>query len=524
MKILITEPLAEEGINILSAHAEVDIRLGLKPEELRNIIGDYEALVVRSETRVTAEVIEAGKRLQAIGRAGVGVDNIDLNVATSRGVVVVNAPESNILSAAEHTIALMTALARNVPQAHAHLKSGKWERKRFMGVEVRNKKLGIIGLGRVGSEVAKRAKGMGMHLIAYDPMVSLDYARSLGVELVSLEQLLKESDFITLHIPLTEATRGLIGDGELRLVKPAVRLINTARGGIIDEEALFEAIEEGRVAGAAIDVFTKEPATQSILLKSDKIIVTPHLGASTLEAQAGVAVDIAEQVTDILQGRPAKYAVNMPLISAEILPFLTPFMNVASLLGRLVAQLAEGQLSIITIRYEGEIADHGTDALKAAVIGGLLESTTDERVNLVNANVIAQRRGLKVIEQRSTACENYGNLITAEVTTSAGTVIASGTILREEPHIVRVNEYWVDIVSTGGYWLFSDHLDRPGLIGAVGMVTGEADINISSMHVARQKPRGRALMVLALDEPLSEQQRQKLLAIPDVYTAKAVKL
>ncbi|MCL0059270.1 phosphoglycerate dehydrogenase [Dehalococcoidia bacterium] len=524
MKILITEPLAEEGINILSAHAEVDIRLGLKPEELRNIIGDYEALVVRSETRVTAEVIEAGKRLQAIGRAGVGVDNIDLDVATSRGVVVVNAPESNILSAAEHTIALMMALARNVPQAHAHLKSGKWERKRFMGVEVRNKKLGIIGLGRVGSEVAKRAKGMGMHPVAYDPMVSLDYARSLGVELVSLEQLLKESDFITLHIPLTAATRGLIGDGELRLVKPAVRLINTARGGIIDEEALLEAIEEGRVAGAAIDVFTKEPATQSILLKSDKIIVTPHLGASTLEAQAGVAVDIAEQVTDILQGRPAKYAVNMPLISAEILPFLTPFMKVASLVGRLLAQLAEGQLSIITIRCEGEIADQGTDALKAAVIGGLLESTTDERVNLVNANVIAQRRGLKVIEQRSTACENYGNLITAEVTTSAGTVIASGTILRGEPHIVRVNEYWIDIVSTGGYWLFSDHLDRPGLIGAVGMVTGEADINISSMHVARQKPRGRALMVLALDEPLSEQQRQRLLAIPDVYTAKAVKL
>ncbi|MCL0069227.1 phosphoglycerate dehydrogenase [Dehalococcoidia bacterium] len=524
MKILITEPLAEEGINILSAHAEVDIRLGLKPEELLNIIGDYEALVVRSETRVTAEVIEAGERLQAIGRAGVGVDNIDLDVATSRGVVVVNAPESNILSAAEHTIALMMALARNVPQAHAHLKSGKWERKRFMGVEVRNKKLGIIGLGRVGSEVAKRAKGMEMHPVAYDPMVSLDYARILGVELVSLERLLKESDFITVHIPLAESTRGLIGADELRLVKPAVRLINTARGGIIDEEALLEAIEEGRVAGAAIDVFTREPATQSILLKSDKIVVTPHLGASTLEAQAGVAVDIAEQVTDILQGRPAKYAVNMPLISAEILPFLTPFMNVASLLGRLVAQLAEGQLSIITIKYEGEIADHGTDALKAAVIGGLLESTTDERVNLVNANVIARRRGLRVIEQRSTACENYGNLITAEVTTSVGTVTASGTILRGEPHIVRVNEYWIDIVSTGGYWLFSDHLDRPGLIGAVGTVTGEADINISSMHVARQEPRGRALMVLALDEPVSEQQRQRLLAVPDVYTVKVVKL
>ncbi|MBT9159547.1 MAG: phosphoglycerate dehydrogenase [Dehalococcoidia bacterium] len=524
MKILITDPLAEEGINILRAYADVDIRLGLKPKELQSVIGDYEALVVRSETSVTAEVIEAGKRLQAIGRAGVGVDNIDLDVATSRGIVVVNAPESNILSAAEHTIALMLALARNIPQAHTHLKSGKWERKRFIGIEVRNKKLGIIGLGRVGSEVARRAKGMEMHLTAYDPMVSMDYASNLGVELVSLERLLEESDFITLHIPLTEATRGLIGARELMLVKPAVRIINTARGGIIDEEALMAAIEEGRVAGAAIDVFTHEPATQSILLKSDKIIVTPHLGASTIEAQSGVAVDIAEQVIDILQGKPAKYAVNMPLISADILPFLTPFMLTASLVGRLLAQLAEGQLSAIIIKYEGEIADHGTDALKAAVIGGFLESTTDERVNLVNANVIARRRGLKVIEQRSTACENYGNLITAEITTSRGTVTASGTILRGEPHIVRVNEYWIDIVSTGGYWLFAHHLDRPGMIGAVGMITGEADINISSMYVARQKPRGRAFMVLALDEPVSEEQRQRLLAIPDLYSAKVVKL
>ncbi len=524
MRILITEPLAEEGINILRDHAAVDIRLGLKPKELQMVIGDYDALVVRSETRVTAEVIEAGKRLQAIGRAGVGVDNIDLDMATSRGVVVVNAPESNILSAAEHTIALMLALARNVPHAHAHLKSGKWERKRFIGIEVRNKKLGIIGLGRVGSEVAKRAKGMEMNLTACDPMVSLDYARNLGVELASLERLLKESDFITLHVPLTESTRGLIGAGELRLVKPAVRLINTARGGIIDEEALLEAIEEGRVAGAAIDVFTQEPATQSILLKSDKIIVTPHLGASTLEAQVGVAVDIAGQVIDVLQGRPAKYAVNMPMISADILPFLTPFMNVASLVGRLLAQLAEGQLSIITIKYEGEIADHGTDALKAAVIGGLLGLTTDERVNLVNANLIAGRRGLKVIEQRSNTCENYSNLITAEVTTNVGTVTASGTILRGEPHVVRLNEYWLDIVPTGGYWLFSDHLDRPGMIGAVGTILGEADINISSMHVPRHKPRGRALMVLALDEPVSDVQRQMLLAIPDIYTARVVKL
>lgn len=524
MKVLIADPIAKEGIHILQANAEVDICLGLGPEELRDMIGNYEALVIRSETRVTRDIAEAGKRLQVIGRAGVGVDNIDLDAATNRGIVVVNAPESNILSAAEHTIALMLTLSRNIPQAHALLKSGTWERKSFIGIELLNKKLGIIGLGRVGSEVARRSKGLGMHLIAYDPMVSLDYAKSLSVELVTLAELLQQSDFITVHIPSSELTTGLIGPNELSLVKPTVRLINTARGGIIDETALFEAIESGRVAGAAIDVFTKEPATDNILLKSDKIIVTPHLGASTIEAQAGVAVDIANQIVDVLHGNPARYAVNMPSISPETLPLLAPFMHIARLAGKLVAQLASGQLSTITIQYEGEVADHNTEALKAAVIGGLLESTTDERVNMVNANIIAHNRGLKIIEQKSTTCDNYGNLITAEALTSTGTTTVAGTILRGEPHIVRVNEYWIDIVPTGTYWLFSDHLDRPGLIGAVGKVTGEADINISSMHVARQKPRGKALMVLALDEPPSEEDRYRLLSIPDVYTAKVVKL
>ncbi len=524
MKVLVADHIAEEGIELLKSQAEVDVKLGLKPDELRAVIGDYEALVVRSGVKVTAEVIEAGKKLQVIGRAGVGVDNIDLEAATRRGVVVVNAPEGNILSAAEHTIALMLALARNIPQAHAHLKSGKWDRKDFIGIEVRNKKLGIIGLGRVGSEVAKRAKGLGMQLIAYDPMVSQEYAKSLGVDLVSLEELLKESDFITIHVPLSEATKGLIGENELKLVKPSVRLINTARGGIIDEKALLEAVEEGRVAGAAVDVFSEEPATENILLKSDKIIVTPHIGASTVEAQASVAVDIAKQILDVLAGKPVRYAVNIPLISPETLPFVAPFLEIASLAGKLVAQLLEGQLHTVMIKYEGEITNYGTDALKAAAIGGLLGATSEERINLVNANIIAQNRGLKVIEQKSATCENYASLITIEALTNIGTTTVAGTILRDEPHIVRINEYWLDIILSEGYWLFSDHRDRPGLIGAVGMITGEADINIHSMWVARLKPRGRALMVLGLDEPLTEEQRQKILAIPDVYTAKAVKL
>ena len=525
MKVLIADPIGQEGVDLLTEHQlEVDVNTGLAPEELVKIIGDYDAMVVRSQTKVTADVLAAGKKLQVVGRAGVGVDNIDLDAATKNGIIVVNAPESNTLSAAEHTIALMMALARNIPQAHGELKSSKWDRKRFTGIEVRNKTIGVIGLGKVGAEVAKRCKGMDMRILGYDPMVSVEHAKNVGVELVSLDKLLEESDFITVHVPLTDATRGLIGKSALKKVKPTVRLINVARGGVIDEEALATAVKEGRVAGAAIDVFTKEPATDNILFESDKIIVTPHLGASTIEAQTGVAVDVAEQIIDVLQGLPAKYTVNMPMISREILPILTPFISAASLAGKLVAQFTEGQLSTLTIKCEGEIAEYPTDALSAAVIGGLLEHTTEERVNLVNASIVAQRRGLKVVEQKSSTCENYNNLITVEVKTSAGTTTVASTILRGAPHIVRVNDHWIDIVPTGSYWLFSDHLDRPGLIASVATVTGEADINISYMHVAREKPRGRALMVLALDEPLTEEHIQKLLAIPDVYTAKAVQL
>ena len=325
MKVLVTEPIAEEGIDILSKQADVDVKLGLKPEELLSLIGEYEALMVRSETKVTAEVIEAGERLQVIARAGVGVDNIDMEAATRRGIVVVNAPTANTVSAAEHTIALMLALARRIPQAHAHLSGNNVLRHDFMGVEVRNKKLGIIGLGNVGSEVARRVQGLQMRIIAYDPFVSPEYARNLGVELVSFENLLQESDFITLHLPLIPETKGLIGAKEFSLVKPTVRLINCARGGLIDEEALLQAIEEGRVAGAAIDVFSQEPPTDSPLLQCEKIIVTPHLGASTAEAQTGVAVDVAEQVVAVLKGQPARYAVNVPLIPPDTLAFLAPF-------------------------------------------------------------------------------------------------------------------------------------------------------------------------------------------------------
>jgi D-3-phosphoglycerate dehydrogenase len=524
MKVLITESIAPEGIDLLSKYADVDVKLGLQPEELIGVIVDYEALLVRSGTKVTEEVIRAGTKLQVIARAGVGVDNIDVGAATQRGIVVLNAPTGNAIAAAEHTIALMLALARHIPQAHARLKSGLWQRQDFMGVEVGNKTLGIIGLGNVGSEVARRARGLQMRIIAYDSFVSPDYARNLRVELVSLEELLREADFITLHLPLTTETKGLIGVKELALVKPTVRIVNCARGGLIDEAVLLQAIEEDRVAGAAVDVFTQEPATDNPLLTSDKVIGTPHLGASTEEAQASVAVDAAEQVIAVLQGQPARYAVNAPLISPETRSVLAPFLDVAFTVGRLISQLSEGQMSSIDIIYEGEIANYDTAVLKASTLGGLLERISEVRVNLVNANIIAKSRGLKVTEHKNPVCENYGSLITVTVTTSAGVTTVAGTMMREELHIVRINDYWVDLVPTGGYFLFSDHQDRPGLIGAVGMITGNADINISFMQVSRLKPRGRALMILALDEPLKEEQQQQLLSLSDVYTAKVVKL
>ncbi len=524
MKILVADPIAQEGIALLGQYAQVDAKTKLKSEEIVSIIGEYEALIVRSQTKVTAAIIAAGKKLQVIGRAGVGVDNIDIDAATKNGVIVVNAPTGNTISAAEHTIALMLALARNIPQANASLKSCQWRRGDFMGTEVKGKTLGIIGLGNVGSEVARRAHGLEMKLIGYDPFISPERAGNFQVELVTLERLFREADFITLHIPLIESTRGLIGAKELATMKPAVRIINTARGGLIDEEALVRAINENRVAGAAIDVFANEPCTESILFGSDRIIVTPHLGASTTEAQTLAATEIAKQIIDVFNGQPARYAVNAPLISAEALSVLVPFLKAATAVGNLASYLGEGQLKSIQIRYQGEIAGYETNALKASLLGGLLDRLTEERVNVVNANMVAARRGIKVTEQKEATCENYANLITLEVSTSAGVTTVSGTVLRGETHVVQVNNYWIDIVPTGGYFLFSDHRDRPGLIGAVGKITGDADINISYMHLSRLKPRGQALMILALDEPLPEKQRQQILALSDVNTAKLVKL
>jgi D-3-phosphoglycerate dehydrogenase len=524
-KVLVTDSVSRSIIDIFPENTKVDFKDNLKREEIITIIGGYEALVVRSQTNVSADIIEAGKKLQVIARAGVGIDNVDVEAATRAGIVVVNAPTGNTVSAAEHTIALLLASSRNIPQANTSLKSRKWQRNKFMGTELRGKTLGIIGLGNVGSEVAKRAQAFEMKLISKDPLVSEEYAKKLQVDLVDLEQLLAQSDFITLHLPLTAQTRNIIGAKELALCKPTARIINCARGGLIDEVALVKAIKEKRLAGAAIDVFDKEPCTESILFGVDNIIVTPHLGASTTEAQVLAARDVSEQISAIFRGQPARSAINVPYIPSETMAVLAPYMKLADILCKLVYRLGEGQAKSIRIRYEGDIANYDTNYLKAAVVGGLLEGISEERVNIVNCNLIAAKRGLSVIEEKETTCVNFASLLSVSITTTAGSWMVAGTIINNESHIVRVNDFWLDIVPTpGSYFLFSDHKDRPGLIGAVGKITGDADINISFMHLGRLKPRGQALLVLTLDEPLPEEQQKQILAIPDVYTVKLVGL
>ena len=524
MKVLITDPIAAAGVDILRQYADVDIRQALTPEQLQSIIGHYEALIVRSQTKVTSSIINAADKLQVIGRAGVGVDNIDVDTATQRGIVVVNSPEGNIVSTAEHTIAMLLALARQIPRANSLLHAGVWSRE-FKGSQIRNKILGIVGLGRVGTEVAEMAKGLRMNVIACDPMISENRAERLGVQLVELETLLARSDFVTIHVPLNSTTRGLISSDQLNLMKPTAMIINCARGGIIDEKALYNALNQGRLAGAAVDVFSQEPAQDNILLKSDKVITTPHLAASTVEAEMSASIDIAEQIAGILKGYPARSPVNAPMISTEAMSVLGPYVHVGTTIGRVAIQLMEGQLKSLTIRYQGVISEEDTHPIRVAVLTGLLEALTEERVNMVNADIIASSRGLKVTEQKDSTCENYANMLTVEVDTKSGKTLVAGSTLRGKTHLTRVNDYWLEIEPSGSCMLFTEHKDRPGMIGAVGTIVGNAGINISQMQVSRGVQRGgEAMMALCLDEPLPTECYQQILAIPDMYKVHIARL
>jgi D-3-phosphoglycerate dehydrogenase len=523
-KVLVTDSIAPEGLELLSSRAEVDIKRGLKPAELIDAIKSYDALVVRSETKVTPEVIAAGKHLKVIARAGIGVDNINLEAATSAGIPVVNAPIGNTVAAAEHTIALMLALARNIPQAYQSLKAGEWRRSAFMGVEVRNKTLGVVGLGRVGTEVARRARAFGMELVAYDPFVSPDYASRLGAQLASLDELLSLADFVTLHTPLTPNTNKLIGKRELGLMKEGARLINVARGELIDEGALLEVLETDRLAGVALDVFVQEPPEDMRLAQHPKVVATPHLGASTQEAQREVAIEAAEQVLAILEGRSARNTVNAPFVPPELQDILSPYVPVASMVGKLLTSLAEDQFVGVTISYEGEIAEYDTAILKAAVLEGLLSPVSSEGVNLINAPLLAERRGLKIAERKSTEAPEFTSLISATLHTTKGDNTLAGTSLRDGPHIVKFNDYRLDIDSSAPYLLFVDNPDQPGSVGAVGTVAGKHNINISYMKVGRISPRGRAMMVLGLDDPIPPHVLDEIQSLSHIYSARLVTL
>jgi D-3-phosphoglycerate dehydrogenase len=524
-KVLVSDPIDQVGIDILSQVAQVDVKTGLPPEELIRIIPEYDALMIRSGTRVTQEIIEAGTQLKIIGRAGVGVDNVDVPAATRRGILVVNSPEGNTIAAAEHTLAMMLSLSRYIPDANQSIKNGQWDRKTFVGVEVYKKSLGIVGLGKIGAHVATVARAMGMKLLAYDPFVSTERAEQLGCRLVELDLLLREADYITLHLPKTPETTHLINAESLAKMKPTARIINCARGGIIDEEALAEAVRTGKIAGAALDVFETEPLGESSLRSVGKdLILTPHLGASTEEAQVNVAIDVAEQIRDVLLGLPARSAVNIPGLRPEVLEKLRPYLQLAETLGNLVAQLAGGRVESLNIRLQGEVATSDTQPIVIAALKGLLSHALQERVNYVNASIEAKERGIRVVETRDASVKDYTGSLLLSAKGSLGEHSVTGALLGDdEIRITSVDEFPVN-VPPNRYMLFTLHRDMPGIIGKIGSLLGSFNVNIASMQVGRKIVRGDAVMVLSIDDPLPEGILAEILKVPGIRDAYTVTL
>ena len=526
MKVLVAEKIADSGVALLKEQFEVDVKTDLSPEELIAEIPAYDALIVRSATRATREVIEAGVKLKIIGRAGVGVDNVDVQAATERGIIVCNAPTSNIVSAAEHTIALMLAQARNIPQAAASMRSCKWERSKFTGTEVYEKTLAIFGLGRIGSLVAERARGLGMKLIGYDPYVTEDRAASMGVELYAdYEDMLPLADFITVHLPKTKETIGMFGAEQFAKMKDGVRLVNTARGGIYQSEALAEAIESGKVASAAIDVFEVEPCTDSPLAGIDSVILTPHLGASTAEAQDRAGEQIAEFVAAGLLGQMVPTAVNIAPIAHDVLEAVGPYLEVSEDLGKMIAQMARGGVESIDILTVGGLAETDTRILKTAVLKGLLTVVGAESVNFVNADYYAEQRGLAVTETKRAETHDFVSMIVVRTVTPTGPVEIGAALVgkRNTPHIVTLFDYETDL-EVARNMLFFTYADRPGMIGKVGTILGEEGINIGSMEVARKGVGGTALMSLTVDSPIPAEVLERISTEAEMEDAWSVEL
>jgi D-3-phosphoglycerate dehydrogenase len=526
-KILIADAIAAKGVETLRANPalQVDVKTGLKEEELLPIIGEYDALVVRSQTKVTKKIIDAAKKLRVIGRAGVGVDNVDVPAATQRGIIVMNTPGGNTISTAEHTFSMMMALARKIPQAHASMKAGKWDRKSFEGTEVRGKTLGIIGMGRIGSEVAKRALVFGMKVVAHDPFLSTSRAQALQVEIVELDELYRRSDFITVHVPATDQTRGMLNKAAMAKMKKGVRLINCARGGIIVEADVAEMIKAGHVAGVAIDVYDPEPPKELPLREVDQAILTPHLGASTHEAQEICGIEIAEQLAEALSGGTIRNAVNMPSIDAKVLAQLQPFILFGEKMGRLLAQLAPPRLERLAIEFCGKAAEWETDPIKRAVLKGFLEHAQGSEVNHVNAPSIAAQLGIRVEEIKSTDPIDFAELIYVRAYSDGQVASIAGTFYGSpnNPRIVRLNDMPVEAVPQG-VLLIVNNKDRPGVVGWIGTIMGKHKINIAGMSLARDKEGGIALEVLNLDSAPSAEVLSEIRADKDVLDVKVARL
>jgi len=521
-KVLVSDPLADEGIEILRDFCEVDINTGLSEDELIDIIGEYDGLLVRSGTQVTAKVIEAASKLKFIGRAGAGVDNIDTDAATQRGIIVANAPAGNTLAACEHTLAMMASLARKIPQANASVKKGEWKRSAFMGVELNEKTLGIVGFGRIGQELAKRAIALDMKVVAYDPYINEERAKELGVEVMTLEQLFPVADFITVHTPLIKETKHLISKDTIAVMKPGVRIINCARGGIINEDDLYDGIVAGKVAGAALDVFEDEPPKDSGIVSLDEVITTPHLGASTVEAQLNVAVSVAKQCIEVLKGGSAKFVVNAPMVPTDQQERIDPYVKLVRKMGSLLIQLVEGRIESIEIEYGGKAADFGRNSkyITRMALKGILDPILQTPVNIVNAELAATERGIRVSETITDKSLGFTNIVTITIKTDKMSECVSGNVSSPEKlRIVKIGEYMTDM-TPGGDVVISRHHDVPGVIGQFATIIGKYGVNIAGMQVGRNQPGEEAVMVLNVDSEVPQEAMDQILKIEGVFTAK----
>ncbi|WP_159882944.1 phosphoglycerate dehydrogenase [Paenibacillus puerhi] len=525
-KVLVMDGISDMGIQLLydAPDVEVDKKVGLSEDELVAIITEYDAILVRSATKVTERIMAAGSRLKVVGRAGVGVDNIDLEGATKRGIVVINAPDGNTIATCELTFAMMMSTARMIPQAYKKTVGGEWDRKTFVGVELRNKVLGVLGMGRIGSEVAKRAKAFGMEVLGYDPFLTEERADQMGVKLGTVNDICSKADFITVHTPLTNETRHMISRPQFELMKKGARIVNCARGGIIDEMALVEAIDAGIVAGAAFDVFESEPpAADHPFLNHPRIIVTPHLGASTVEAQENVAIDVSEEVLHILRDEPFKNAVNMPPVPANVLHALQPYFNLGEKLGNLLGQTIDSAVSEIVINYSGDLTEVDTSPLTRYIVKGVLQHQL-EGVNVVNAMHLAKSRDLNIVTQKSSAAKTFTNLVSVTLKTKNEQRTLAGTLLSGYgERIVQIDQYPVDFAPEGTLLLIS-HNDKPGIIGKVGTLLGSNDVNIATMQVGRKVIGGSAIMVLTIDKRATESVLEQLSALPELTQVRELAL